>query len=119
MVINITQSRGSIDFSCSVSKIQNDGHSQCISLGKSYEHGFKKKKATVINFIQSQGLIIFCAPSQKLKILAIPNILAHRISYEHGFVEKYDTHKLYKKSSIDQFFTHHLENSKYWSFLTY
>ncbi|RRT59577.1 hypothetical protein B296_00044383 [Ensete ventricosum] len=30
-VINFAQSRVSIDFSCTVSKIQNTGHSQCIS----------------------------------------------------------------------------------------
>ncbi|RWW35329.1 hypothetical protein BHE74_00059752 [Ensete ventricosum] len=42
-VINFTLSRVSIDFSCTVSKIQNTGHSRCISHGKSYEHDFTKK----------------------------------------------------------------------------
>ncbi|RRT31137.1 hypothetical protein B296_00056023 [Ensete ventricosum] len=31
-VINIAQSRVSIDFSCTVSEIQSTGYSQCISL---------------------------------------------------------------------------------------
>ncbi|RRT36313.1 hypothetical protein B296_00056297 [Ensete ventricosum] len=51
MVINFarscSQSRVSIDFSCTISKIQNTGHSRRISMviahGKSYEHGFPKK----------------------------------------------------------------------------
>ncbi|RRT42157.1 hypothetical protein B296_00011279 [Ensete ventricosum] len=67
----------------------------------------------VINFVQSKGSIIFHAPSRKLKILDIPNVLAHGMSYEHDFIEKHDSHKLYKKSSFDQFFMHYLGNSKY------
>ncbi|RRT40361.1 hypothetical protein B296_00030002, partial [Ensete ventricosum] len=62
---------------------------------------------------------IFHAPSQKFKILAVPNVLAHGKSYEQGFMKKHDDHKLYAKSSFDQFFVHRLENSKYWPFPTY
>ncbi|RZS16611.1 hypothetical protein BHM03_00048631 [Ensete ventricosum] len=51
-------------------------------------------------------------------MLAIPYVLAHGKSYEHGFAKKCDGHKLCAKSradtSFDQFFVHHLENSKYW-----
>ncbi|RRT62212.1 hypothetical protein B296_00010220, partial [Ensete ventricosum] len=60
---------------------------------------------------------IFLAPSQKFKILVIPNVLAHGKSYEYGFMKKCDGHKLCAKScaksSFDQFFVHHLRNSKY------
>ncbi|RRT44964.1 hypothetical protein B296_00039022 [Ensete ventricosum] len=58
--------------------------------------------------------------SRKFKILVIPNVLAHGKSYEHDFMTKRDGHKLYvksrPKSSFDQFFMHHLRNSKYWPF---
>ncbi|RWW53630.1 hypothetical protein BHE74_00039874 [Ensete ventricosum] len=66
---------------------------------------------------------IFWASSRKFKILTIPNVLAHGKSYEKGFPKKYDGHKLctksLTKSTFDQFFVHHLRNSKYWSFPTY
>ncbi|RWW41021.1 hypothetical protein BHE74_00053515 [Ensete ventricosum] len=60
---------------------------------------------------------VFHAPSQKFRILAIPDVLAHGKSYEHGFMKKCDGHKLCMKSrsewSCDQFFVHHLKNSKF------
>ncbi|RRT45563.1 hypothetical protein B296_00054061 [Ensete ventricosum] len=43
MVIDFAQSRVLIDFSRTVSEIQNTGNSQHISPWKSYEHGFAKK----------------------------------------------------------------------------
>ncbi|RZS05608.1 hypothetical protein BHM03_00036146 [Ensete ventricosum] len=65
----------------------------------------------------------FRAPSRKFKILPIPGILTHGKSYEHGFAKKLNGHKHCAKSraesSFDRFFLHHLENSKYWPFLTY
>ncbi|RZS26739.1 hypothetical protein BHM03_00060123, partial [Ensete ventricosum] len=66
---------------------------------------------------------IFRAPSRKFKKLAIPDVLAHGKSYEHGFMKKHDGNKLCAKSraesSINRFFVHRLENSKYWPFPTY
>ncbi|RWV93718.1 hypothetical protein BHE74_00044370, partial [Ensete ventricosum] len=62
---------------------------------------------------------VFRAPSQNFKILASHNVLAHGKSYGHDFMKKYDSKKLCVKSSFDQFFTHHLGISKYWSFPTY
>ncbi|RWW14794.1 hypothetical protein GW17_00021410 [Ensete ventricosum] len=62
---------------------------------------------------------IFSTPSWKFKILSIPHILANGKSYKHGFKINRDDHKLCAKSSFDWFFTHHLRNSKYWSFPTY
>ncbi|RZS29393.1 hypothetical protein BHM03_00063123 [Ensete ventricosum] len=77
----------------------------------------------VKNFTQIKFRSVFHAPSQTFKILAIPDMLAHGKSYEHGFTKKRDGHKLCAKShadsSFDRFFVYHLENSKYWSFLTY
>ncbi|RRT59578.1 hypothetical protein B296_00044380 [Ensete ventricosum] len=86
------QSRVSIGFSCTVSEIQNTGHSQ-----------FKFR-------------LVFSAPSQKFKILAFSNALAHGKSYEHGFTKKCDGPKLYEKLSFDRFFVLHLRNSKYWPY---
>ncbi|RRT38758.1 hypothetical protein B296_00039520, partial [Ensete ventricosum] len=58
----------------------------------------------------------FHAQSRKFKILAIPNLLLHGKSYEHGFMKKHDDHKLCAKSRtkscFNQFFMHHLGNSK-------
>ncbi|RRT37107.1 hypothetical protein B296_00049989 [Ensete ventricosum] len=62
---------------------------------------------------------VFRTPSQKFKILAIPNVLAHRKSYEYGFTKKCDGHKLFTKSTFNQFFMHPLGNSKYWLFQTH
>ncbi|RWV86072.1 hypothetical protein GW17_00052077 [Ensete ventricosum] len=62
-------------------------------------------------------LSVFLALSQKFKILAIPNVLAHGKSYELGFFKKRDGQKLCAKSrsklTFDQFFMHHLRDSKY------
>ncbi|RWW53345.1 hypothetical protein BHE74_00040189 [Ensete ventricosum] len=67
--------------------------------------------------------MVFHAQTQKFKILAIPNVLVHVNSYEHGFAKKHDGHKLCAKSRtkscFNQFFVHHLKNSKYWPFPTY
>ncbi|RRT34967.1 hypothetical protein B296_00026885 [Ensete ventricosum] len=40
--------------SCTISKIQNTSHSQCIRPWNSYKHGFTKN-VTVINFTQSDA----------------------------------------------------------------
>ncbi|RRT32775.1 hypothetical protein B296_00035991, partial [Ensete ventricosum] len=85
-----------------------------------------RKNAMVINFCEVASRVefrlVFCAPSRKFKILVIPVLLAHGKSYKHSFVKKYDGHKLCAKSrtesSFDQFFMHHLGNSKYWPFPT-
>ncbi|RWW01586.1 hypothetical protein GW17_00035368 [Ensete ventricosum] len=74
---------------------------------------------TVKNFMKIKFRSIFYAPPQKFKILAIPNILSHRKSYKHSFANKRDGHELCAKSSFDQFFMHHLKNSKYYPFPTY
>ncbi|RRT43885.1 hypothetical protein B296_00037884 [Ensete ventricosum] len=73
----------------------------------------------VKNFAQIEFRSVFRATSQKFKILAIPNVLAHGKSYKHGLVKNCNCYKLCAKSSFDQFFVHHLENSKYWPFPTY
>ncbi|RRT58957.1 hypothetical protein B296_00007807 [Ensete ventricosum] len=75
MVINFTQSRVLIDFSCSVSKIHNSGHSQRINPWEVVRAWFHEKKI----------------------ILAFYNILAHGKSYELGFMKKRDGHKLCAK----------------------
>ncbi|RRT43080.1 hypothetical protein B296_00027670 [Ensete ventricosum] len=66
--------------------------------------------------------LVFRAPYRKFKILAISDELAHGKSYEHGFIKKCDGHKLCamlrSESSFDQFFAHHLRNSKYLPFPT-
>ncbi|RWW44214.1 hypothetical protein BHE74_00050052 [Ensete ventricosum] len=58
MVINITRSRVesriSIAFTCTISKIQNTGHSRGISPCM-----VSRKNATVINFMQSRVSISF------------------------------------------------------------
>ncbi|RWW50614.1 hypothetical protein BHE74_00043107 [Ensete ventricosum] len=43
MVINFTQSRGSISFSCTILVIQKTAHSQCISTWKVIRAWFHKK----------------------------------------------------------------------------
>ncbi|RRT33566.1 hypothetical protein B296_00042060 [Ensete ventricosum] len=83
--------------------------------------------AMVINFREVASSVkfrlVFLAPSRKFKILANPNVLAHGKSYEHGFVKKCDGHKLHAnsrtESSFDQYYVHHLRNSKYWPFTMY
>ncbi|RRT52956.1 hypothetical protein B296_00044491 [Ensete ventricosum] len=85
----------------------------------SYEHDFTKKQTLHKVAHEVEFRSIFCAPPRKFKILAIPNVLAHGKSYEHNFVKKRDDHKLCTKSSFNQFFVHHLRNSKYWPFSMY
>ncbi|RZR96098.1 hypothetical protein BHM03_00025059, partial [Ensete ventricosum] len=91
--------------------------------GKSYEHGFMKKRNGHKHCAKVEFRSVFRALSRKFKTLAIPDVLAHRKSYEHGFTKKHDGHKLCAKSgaesSFDRFFVHRLKNSKYWPFLTY
>ncbi|RWV82735.1 hypothetical protein GW17_00055749 [Ensete ventricosum] len=49
-------------------------------------------------------------------MLPIPDVLANGKSHEHSFMKKHDGHKLCAKSransSFDQFYVHHLGNSK-------
>ncbi|URE42263.1 hypothetical protein MUK42_23703, partial [Musa troglodytarum] len=56
---------------------------------------------------------IFFAPYQKFKILTIPNLLGLGKLNNLGFAKKCDGHKVCPKSMFDQFFLHHLKNSKY------
>ncbi|RRT32346.1 hypothetical protein B296_00056672 [Ensete ventricosum] len=85
--------------------------------GKSYEHGFTKKRVGHQLCAKVELRSVFRAPSHKFKILAIPNVLAHGKSYEYGFTKKHDGHKictkLHVESSLDWFFLHCLSNSKY------
>ncbi|RWW36505.1 hypothetical protein BHE74_00058470 [Ensete ventricosum] len=97
-----------------------------IAHGKSYEHGFTKKRdgyKVSQCCARSRVQSVFCAPSQKFKILAIPNVLAYGNSYEHCLMKKCDGHKICAKScaksSFEQFFILRLGDSKYWSFPTY
>ncbi|RWV92483.1 hypothetical protein GW17_00045131 [Ensete ventricosum] len=95
--------------------------------GKSYGHGFMKKrdghKLCKKSRVKLSFDRFFRAPSWQLKILVIHYILAHGKLYEHGFMKKCIGHQLCTKprvkSSFDRFFVHHLENSKYWPFTTY
>ncbi|RRT83490.1 hypothetical protein B296_00001450 [Ensete ventricosum] len=73
----------------------------------------------VKNLRQVEFRSIFRAPSRKFKTHVVPNVLAHGKSYDHGFMKKCDGHKLYAKLSFNQFFMHHLENSKYCPYTTY
>ncbi|RRT57163.1 hypothetical protein B296_00005285 [Ensete ventricosum] len=133
------QSRVSINFSLSVSKIQNTGHSRHISPWEVVRARFSKKTRRSYTMRESRAgsrfdrffmhlarrvefRSIFRAPSRKFKILAIPNVIAHGKSYELGFTKKLDGHILCPKSctelSFDRFFVHCLRNSKYWPFPT-
>ncbi|RRT51582.1 hypothetical protein B296_00048525 [Ensete ventricosum] len=101
--------------------------------GKSYEHGFWKKRDGHKLCAQSRSRVsigfswevacrsVFHAPSRKFKILAIPDV-SHGKSYEHGFMKKHGGHKLCVKSrsecSFHRFFMHRLGNSKYGPFPT-
>ncbi|RWW46563.1 hypothetical protein BHE74_00047501 [Ensete ventricosum] len=111
MVINFArcyaQSRVFINFSCTVSKIQNTGHSQRNSPRDVVRARFRKKTrrsytlrevARKVFRVPVEFRSIFRSPSQKFKILAIPDVLAHGKSYEHGFTKKHDGHKLCAKS---------------------
>ncbi|RWV86363.1 hypothetical protein GW17_00051755 [Ensete ventricosum] len=126
-------SRVSIGFSCTVSEIQNTGHSRRLARGKSYEHGFTKKRDGQKLCAKVEFRSVLCAPSRKFKILAnsdvlvhvvrivefrlvfhalsrkfkilaIPYVLAHGMSYEHGFVKKRGGHKLGAKSHSESSF---------------
>ncbi|RRT33532.1 hypothetical protein B296_00035085 [Ensete ventricosum] len=141
-VINITESRVSIGFSCTVSEIQNTGtvseiqsigHS--LAHGKSYEDGFKKKRDGHKLCVESsfdqffvhrlensqywsfpvEFRLVFRAPSRKFKILVIPVLLAQGKSYKQGFVKKLDGHILCANREQSRVYDH----PKYWPFPTY
>ncbi|RWW74931.1 hypothetical protein BHE74_00017070 [Ensete ventricosum] len=99
-----TQSQVSIGLSCTVSKFQNTGLSQCIS-------PWEVVRARV------EFRSVFHETTWKFKILAIRNVLSHGRSYEHSFAKKRDGHKLCAKSRTEScfnlFFMHHLKISKY------
>ncbi|RRT73271.1 hypothetical protein B296_00026747 [Ensete ventricosum] len=82
-----------------------------------------RKNLTVINFSQSRVSIGFSCIISENKNTGHSNVLIHGKWYEHGFAKKHDGHKLCAmsraKSSFDQFFVHHLGNSKYWPLPTY
>ncbi|RWW44190.1 hypothetical protein BHE74_00050070 [Ensete ventricosum] len=129
MVINIArsyaQSRVSIGFSCTVSKIQNTGHSQRNSPWEVVRARFRKKTRRSYTLREVARRVVFRSvfrvpswnfkildipdilahvefrlvvrvPSRKFKIFAIPDVLAHGKSYEHGFEKKRDGHKLWE-----------------------
>ncbi|RWV77098.1 hypothetical protein GW17_00062129 [Ensete ventricosum] len=118
------QSRVSID--CTISKIQNSGHSQRNSPWEVVRARFRKKTRRSYTLREVACRVEFRSvvrvPSQKFKILAIPDVLAHGKSYKHSFMKKYSGHKLCVKSrvesSFDRFFVHHQKNSKYWPYPT-
>ncbi|RZS26985.1 hypothetical protein BHM03_00060413 [Ensete ventricosum] len=87
-----------------------------IAHGKSYVHVLANKLDGHILCANRS-----CAESS-FKIMPIPDVLAHGKSYEHGLVKKRDGHKhcakSHAESGFDQFFVHHLKNSKYWPFPT-
>ncbi|RWW43029.1 hypothetical protein BHE74_00051354 [Ensete ventricosum] len=122
-VINIARSRAlsrvSIGLSCTVSEIQNTGHSRCISPCCEQSRVSIGFSCTIseIQILANPNVLahvaprvmfrlILRAPSRKFKILAIPNVLAHGKSYEYGFTKKHDGHKLCAESSFDRFFVH-------------
>ncbi|RRT73071.1 hypothetical protein B296_00020365 [Ensete ventricosum] len=116
-VINFTQSRVSIDFSCTVSKIQNTRHSQRMgSLRARFREIMCRSQTLHKVASEVKFRSIFHAPSQKFKIFAIRNVLAHGKSYEHDFMKKRNGYKLCaescSKSSFNWFFMYHLGNSK-------
>ncbi|RRT65168.1 hypothetical protein B296_00027786 [Ensete ventricosum] len=92
------QSRVSIDFSCTISEIQNTGHSQYISPMGSRTITVSRKNATGINFAESRVSIGFRISSQKFKIQAIPNVFALSKSYELSFAKQHYGYKLCAKS---------------------
>ncbi|RWW50798.1 hypothetical protein BHE74_00042900, partial [Ensete ventricosum] len=64
--------------------------------GKSYEHGFVKKRNGHKLCVKSCAVkfrSVFRAPSRKFKILVIPVLLAHGKLYEHDIAKKCDGHK--------------------------
>ncbi|RRT31241.1 hypothetical protein B296_00058282 [Ensete ventricosum] len=86
----------------SIWKLKILAFSDVLAQGKSYEHGFVKKRDDHKHCVKScaessfnrffvhclfEFRSIFHAPSRKFKILANPNVLAHGKSYEHGFVK--------------------------------
>ncbi|RRT38229.1 hypothetical protein B296_00042776, partial [Ensete ventricosum] len=87
-------SRVSIGFSCTISKIQNTGHSQRNSTHMSrvsidFLCTVPKMENIGHSDVLARGIVkfrsVFRAPFRKFKILAIPDVLAHGKSYEHGF----------------------------------
>ncbi|RZS23402.1 hypothetical protein BHM03_00056329 [Ensete ventricosum] len=66
--------RVSIDFSCTVSKIQNVGHSGLINPLEVVRARFYEK---IVEFRS-----VFLAPFQNFKILAIPDVFAHESSFD-------------------------------------
>ncbi|RZR96890.1 hypothetical protein BHM03_00025969 [Ensete ventricosum] len=97
-------SRVSINFSCTISKIQNIGHSRRISPWEVVRARFRKKTRWSYTLREVTRRVefrsIFRVPSRKFKILATPDVLAHGKSYEHDFMKKC------AYLSFDRFFVH-------------
>ncbi|RZS27374.1 hypothetical protein BHM03_00060830 [Ensete ventricosum] len=90
-----TQNRVSIDFSCTISEIQNFGHSRRNSPWEVVQARYREShKLCVQSHAEVEFRSVFRATSQKFKILAIPDILAHGKSYEHDFAKKLNGHIL-------------------------
>ncbi|RRT70001.1 hypothetical protein B296_00026253 [Ensete ventricosum] len=92
-----------------------DGHKlYAKSHALSYEHGFTKDMM-IINFAQSrtQILIGISCPVSEIQNTSHSQRVNPWKSYKHSFKKQCDGHKLCAKSSFDQFFMHHLRNSKY------
>ncbi|RRT44966.1 hypothetical protein B296_00039019 [Ensete ventricosum] len=78
----------------------------------SYKHDFVKKYDGHKRCAKSRVKLSF-------NRFFMQHLVFHGKSYEHGFMQKHDDNSFYVKSSFDQFFAHHLKNSKYWPFPTY
>ncbi|RZR75349.1 hypothetical protein BHM03_00055223, partial [Ensete ventricosum] len=76
-------SRVSIGFSCTISEIQNTGHSRRISPWEVVQTRFREKMRRSYKLHEVAPRVEFRfvlrAPSRKFKILAIHNVLAHAI----------------------------------------
>ncbi|RRT31403.1 hypothetical protein B296_00049582 [Ensete ventricosum] len=62
--------------------------------GKSYEHGFTKKRDGHNLCTESSFDRFFVYRLGNSKILVFPVLLAQGKSYKHAFAKKYDGHKL-------------------------
>ncbi|RRT31408.1 hypothetical protein B296_00057816 [Ensete ventricosum] len=90
------QSRVSIIFCALSRKFKILAIPDVLAHGKSYEHGFMKKRDGHKLCAKSRAVMfrsVFRAPSRKFEILDILVLLAHGKLYEHGIAKKRDGHK--------------------------
>ncbi|RRT63835.1 hypothetical protein B296_00042395 [Ensete ventricosum] len=102
-----TMSGVSIDFLCTLSEIENTGHSRRISPWEVIRAWFHKKLdgyKLCTNRAESCVSIGFSCTIPKLQNIGHPNVLTHCKSYEHGFAKKHDGYKLYAKVKFRSIF---------------